>query len=379
MCQGYRLKVLLICITCAMLVVVCLMLRVNGLTGTGVTLSHGVSHPEPAQEQGVLQEGRGGASIVPPVKAGGRLVDVLANPPKPVDPSIAALMVMSKPLHDRISQQIDELKAESLLDSIANLTHQNVFFWPGPLAEAGTRWIPVPKECDQHTVDTILSCRRVLKVIDGLASMPKQEAGSIVSDQINRSITEYVGAFEAEWKGLLSKRRGRHQTGVHNVGFRIRVPTSSGGPRNLWGIRLQLLSLTMIAGDLELASARPSVLSVLKEARRQRECLYAESEAEPADRASILATSTLYNRQILATGILGTSTRMSDGPSKNRDNRWEERRLTMYDASDTPYDILTRNDGPIPADFSKGEIFVRFHGPLDDQGFDRLVKEVKEP
>jgi hypothetical protein len=379
----WRSKLMFLTIGLITLLAVWLVSRTTPAMNSRPTHSHRNEKPGASRKGPVLQAGNASTSTQPAVRVDDPLQGVLANPPKPADSGIAGLAIVSKPMHDRISRYVYVLKAESPRDSVANLSSQAMFQWPGAFRGNLTEAVPVPKECDRPTVERILSCRRFLKVIDEIAGIPRHEAACIIADQINTSLAKYVKAYDAEWNELLAKRRSNPQTQTRSfaAGFENSYsddPEPDGSP-NLFGLRLQLLSLTMVAGNLGLSSAKAAVLSVLEEACRQRACLYAESDALLVDRAVVLNTASLYNRQILATGILGTSGQSLSTVSSAKDNRWEKRRLTKYDAADTPYDMLTRSNGPIPPDFSKGEIFVRFHGPLDDQGFDRLVKEVKGP
>jgi hypothetical protein len=335
--------------------------------------------PPSQNEKAVLKAGKAGTSTQPGAREKDPLHGILASPPTPADPAIAGLAVASKPLHDRISGFVDELKAESLLDSVANLSRQKMFMWPGTFHPTVLLAIPVPQEYDRVDVETIMSCRRFLKVVEELSGISKQEAAGIVSNQINTSLAKYIEVYKAEWNALLANRRSKPQTRSAVIGFIMTYSDSPDGSPTLWGLRLQLLSLTLAAGNLELVSAKPAVLSVVNESYRQREVLYAEGDIGLGDRASVLRTSSLYNRQILATGILGTSGKNPGTRSIAKDNGWGERRLTKYDATDTPYDLGTRANGPIPPDFSRGEIFVKFRRPLNDEDFDRLVKEAKEP
>ena len=80
----------------------------------------------------------------------------------------------------------------------------------------------------------------------------------------------------------------------------------------------------------------------------------------------------LYNRQALATGILLISNNQSS--LVNEEEIWKYYNLTKFDADATPYDLLTRNGGPIEADYSKGTLIVKIHRMLGDDELEQICK-----
>ncbi len=83
----------------------------------------------------------------------------------------------------------------------------------------------------------------------------------------------------------------------------------------------------------------------------------------------MLKDAGLYQRQMLATGLLGTRRVLAEGVPT--EVKWESRTLVGYDASITEYDGIGGN-----LDKSKGEFTVHYAPPLDDADFDKMVQDV---
>ena len=142
------------------------------------------------------------------------------------------------------------------------------------------------------------------------------------------------------------------------------------------GLRYKILALVFTAGNLGLDETQPAVLNVAKIAIAQRKHWYYSREFSRIDRAGILLCAGIYNRQILATGLFGTSGQQEQGMKdmlETVDIECQERKLTHFDSSATPYDFYAAICR-IPVDYSGGEQIVKFPEPIDDKSFDAILK-----
>jgi hypothetical protein len=92
----------------------------------------------------------------------------------------------------------------------------------------------------------------------------------------------------------------------------------------------------------------------------------------------VLAFASLYNRQILATGVLGISIEAEKGDEilKNKGCKMASERLTKFDSPVAVYDLSRRQEGKATY-YSEGELNIKYLSPLDDSAFDNLINAVK--
>ncbi len=289
-----------------------------------------------------------------------------------LDEELRGLIPASIPLRMRLGEQVRQLKDESVEESLQMLSQVEMFYWPGHPMGVQFVVLPLDAKTEQITVERIMSNRRFLKVFQELSEMSKTAAGHLVSQEIERTLPAYKAMSEECWNYL----RGQDQSPRSNPPSFNQISNNADGSPTLYGLRHKLLSLVLIAGNLELADSTPAIEAIVKEAYRQRDLSYGAAAEFQSKAWMMIHDVALYNRTILATGIIGTSG-LADGQLAQGDGKpsdeFEARHLTHYDAAATPYDLLTRGDGLIPADFTKGEIFVKFHKGLDDTAFDKLV------
>ena len=286
----------------------------------------------------------------------------------------------SIPLRMRISKDINLLKNESIEQSVKMLSQVGMFYWPGAGNEgAGGIILPLRKTIGQFDIDGILSNRRFLKVYDELSGISGSKASSLIIEQISETIPLYRRMFSESWDKVTRIHQNEPPEARQTIGPSFQISDDPNGTPTLAGIRLQLLSLVIVAGNLQLEQTRPAVVSVVSEALAQKRQFYKSSSGHEGDRFIMLKTISLYNRQALATGILLTSNTQTITGLRtliDEENRWQTRKLTRYDAAATPYDLLTRHGGPIKVDYSKGVLTVRFHRPLDDDEFVQICRSV---
>jgi hypothetical protein len=273
-------------------------------------------------------------------------------------------------IQDRLTQEIALLKAESLEESLKMLSEIEMFRWPGYRADrSGAIVMPLKAEMGQFEIEEIMSNRRFLKVMDGLAALPKGEAAALVKREIQGTLPVYQKMFDAAVDRLM-KGRAAAPPGVRmGSGLAMQINNNPDHSPTLAGARLKLLALVLAAGNLDLAEASAAVREVVTCACGQRDQFYKPYEGlAEADRFFVLKDASLYNRQILVCGIMQ---RLGMKAAKDRDP-WEERRLTKFDARTTPYDGMAGGRGR--GDFAHGEIMVAFPRPISDEAFKEILK-----
>ncbi len=276
-----------------------------------------------------------------------------------MDKDAANLVEASLPMRMRIQRDIECLRKESVEQSLAMLSEVGMFYWPGVPSNGGMVRIPLSGDEERQTVQRVLSNRRVLKLIDELSQMPSEKAAALVARQIDSSLPAYKILYAKYRQSMMTVQEASR--GAPEAGVSIQVSNNEDHSPTLAGLRLQLLSLVLIAGNLELTSSAKQIDGVVEQALGERDELYDEKGINPALRFGALKDVSLYNRCILCTGLAGTDR------EKSADAQWDEYRLTKFDAAATKYDMLTRGGGPIPTDFSKGEVHVRVVKGADDK------------
>jgi hypothetical protein len=287
------------------------------------------------------------------------------------DPYLAAVQYYPG-IVARIRSHIETLKAESLRDSLDNLSDYTLFYWPVMPKRDGKvpATFPIRPGEGRHDINCILGNRRVLKLLQELAHLPSAEAGALVQEHLMAALSKYQSAFH-------------ELCGPDNIEIkRVAKPGESGEEGPTLYSRYEILSLALIAGHLELESTFPAVLELAQYAREQREYLRQcyLTDKIPEWRACVtLVDGSLYNRLVIPTALVGTSggERKATLIQKLRsyDVPFTTEKLTTYDAFLTPHDIIV-GPGRWPPDYSKGTIEVSFITGFTDDGFDRVIAEV---
>jgi hypothetical protein len=265
-------------------------------------------------------------------------------------------------------QDITKLKDESITESLAKLSDVNVFQAPTHEAFGAKAWIPLSAELDQDDLQAIMTSRPFRKVFEYLSSTNKAAAAQIVNRELSAGITEYLNMYEAEMLRTssyftLGKLAGRKD--FSGPVFAIRVPE---GEVVIRGARFRVLALVWTSGMLGLTGTKDQVERAARLAVKQRTDLYDDQTLHPFYKREMLREASLYNRQILSSGLLGVAGNrdLEASAIKAVGVEWQERRLTLY------------NDlsGAREPDYSLGSLTVRFTAPMDDAHFDLLLKEL---
>jgi len=272
----------------------------------------------------------------------------------------------------RVRARVAEVSTESLAESIANLVQ------PGPYSWSGSRCqilvFPLRPEEGQEAVETILSNEWFLRAYRELSAMRPQEAAAVLNEALPVCLESYRIALDA----YTAECADRAQPGVpigEQVGPGLRALRPRDGRPNPLGERQGLLALALIAGNLGLDGAREAVEQVVAEALAQRERFYRDDEFNESFRFGMLTDASLYNRQILAHALLGTSPDKAGSIQvlKTLGLQAQTRELLAYDAVRTAADAQLM---PGPVDYSKGVMTVEYLPPITDDEFDTIIAAV---
>ncbi len=252
-----------------------------------------------------------------------------------------------------------------------------MYYWPGPGSASGYFLEPGPldKSVGQEDLDRVMSSRRFLKVFGELLALPNEQAEVLLRRELESALAKYKSLFEA----YMTEHSDVFDPSVKpTVGPSFRISDHSDQSPTFLGARIKVLSLVLIAGNLKLEGLQPVTTAVLKQALQQRELFSSRDAVNERAGYGMLCRGSLYNRQILATGLIGTASDVNkeNAGIENLEIVWKSKKLTHYDAAATPYDLLTRVVGVFPVDYSKGELLVQYLGPLTDAEFDKISNEV---
>lgn len=326
----------------------------RGVPGAADAARH--RHPWPAAE-----------SIEEPVFGD----DFLAKVREDLDQGIAPATI---PLRMKIGRYVNRLRKESPEESLRLLSEVEMFYWPPPPRDSARVRFPLEQEAGAGEADRICMNRRFLKLFAELRAMPREQAAALVRRELAETLPLYQERFEATWKEVqraaeAMKRSGTRQT----AGPALQVSNNEDASPTPAGLRYKVLTLVLLAGNLQLDACMADIRKVAAVGLAQRDRFYGDDMSHKGDRFLTLLRMGLYNRQILAAGLQGAGDFDIRGAVES--GTWESRKLPSYDAAATPYDMLTRGAGPIPVDYTKGSFTVGFPKMMNDEQFDMLARE----
>lgn len=236
------------------------------------------------------------------------------------------------PMQMRVADFVLRLKQESSQESIANLSDARMFYSPGIPDRGGRGMIPTHDLDELQVLDRICSNRRFVKILQDLSKLSKREASDLVAAQIDISLPLYKSMYDKTYTDLVAARSDP-TTRPTTSGLTFQTANNPDGTPSLLGLRLQILGLLLVAGDLDLADAFPSIERAAAVALKQRSTIYETSAIARIDRLVLLREASLYNRSILATAAVG--------PRQRPNTERVLRKLNGFDATVTPYDKNT--------------------------------------
>lgn len=288
------------------------------------------------------------------------------------------------PTEEVIDKIIQILNKESVEESLSRLDEIKMYIWPGWVLTMGEREdlssilkTPLKTSVGQRDVVIIIANRRFLKLSHELALLPNEKAEDSVSREITSALSQYKILFDSYMqKHAETFQHNLNKFPSKSLGF---VHTTADGVPTLLAMRFKVLALTLLAGNLQLQQTQPAISKVLETAIAQRDMFYTKNAFYQRDAALMLCEGSLYNRQILATAVLGTyiTSDMAGQLLKDLGYKLKSDRLTRYNAVCTTHDLYPV-EKRVPVDYSKGELTVRYVGPMDDTAFDNIVRAVAE-
>lgn len=274
----------------------------------------------------------------------------------------------------RTRSHIEILEAESLLDSLRNLSDMS--FWSGPIATMRDDVVfpkfPIARDKGRGDIRCIMSNRRVLKLLKELADLPRAEAGALVQEHLMAALSKYKPAFDRVY-------------GPDNIGAppRIvrageRIEKMKEGPS--LDSRYEILSLALIAGHLELKSAFPAIVELAQYAREQREYLcqcYLTDEIPEWKAYIALVDGGLYNRLVICTALLRTRGGEREAASaekpRSRGILFTTQKFPAYDAF-----LVPRDPRRWPPEPMEPKIEMSYISVASDGYFDSILAAVKK-
>jgi hypothetical protein len=284
---------------------------------------------------------------------------------------------------DMSNRVIRILEKESVEESLSKLSEIHLFIWPG-LSQTlenehrGFMLMPLRESIGKDDILHIFGNRRFLKVINELSNLPKEQVAGLVNKEIDISLDEYKNLFDEFL--ICNSKIFEKDPNIRQENHEVLLfwHYQTGDKPTLLAVRYKILALVLIAGNLELKQCRPAVTKVLETAIEQRNTFYNKNLWNVTDAFPILLRAGLYNRQILATGILGTSIdkEKADEVLTNTGRKMNSEKLTHFDSPVAVYDLTRRQEGKA-TDYSKGELNIKYLAPLSDSAFDNLISVVK--
>jgi hypothetical protein len=280
---------------------------------------------------------------------------------------------------DKLEEQVARLKRESVAESVAKLSDVNMFYSPGPpIEEARTIALPLAEDVGQSDLEAIMSSRRFRKLFEEISKLDKAAASKMVCGALSAAITEYLPMYDAEMRRFAPHYKLEKLDGLNVIsGPTFEIVDVPEGKIVVKGARLKVLALVWTSGMLGLSSCKDQVEHVARLAVKQRTDLYDDPTLHPFFKQIMLSRASLYNRQVISSGLLGAAANgnLSELALKLAGGEWRERRLALYTAAVTEFDLPVRS-GILKPDYLQGSLKVKFVSPMNDAHFDILLKEM---
>jgi hypothetical protein len=291
-------------------------------------------------------------------------------------PETRKILKLDLPTEDRINMIIQILDKESVELSLSRLDEYRMYTWGGiwiyfQKSNYGEDEIPLKLGVCQKDPICIIANRRFLKLIEELPKLPKENAAHLVGREMSSALSEYTRLWDEqmEYSNYLKKKEYRDP----NKPTRFLILYREDGKPTLVAMRLKVLTLALIAGNLRLYETQPEVGKILEAALEQRNNFYENPIFNKIAVAPMLVEAGLYQRQILATAVLGTYV----DPAGQEEIlvqfrcKLKTEKLQPYNVPAIRYGRICKEYGP--SRFSEGNLIVKYLEPLDDFKFDGIV------
>ena len=185
------------------------------------------------------------------VLIGNALFMILLRKQSTVEPM---LPVYQKPYNElvdeRIEQQLEVLRPQSLVESLKKLDRMEYYLWPGTIIGASTtlslddggRY-----QSSSNQQEVILSKRVFRKCLQEISLLPKKEATQLIEKEIKETLPIYLDAYKDF---------------VKSGSISIILSEGEDGKPVLSGLRYKLFALLLISGTCELTSIHETVRQV---------------------------------------------------------------------------------------------------------------------
>ena len=273
----------------------------------------------------------------------------------------------------KVEKTVAELQGETPAESVSNLYYVTDYFNPGAMPN-----IISEENQNQVDLDAIMSNRRFRKVFSELGKMDKAAASQMVKTNLISALANYSNLYEKIMPQLdpLFKITKDH-TNSGPISFTVGVTKPEDeGAETITGERMKVFSLVWISGMLRLTDNRELIEQVTRLALKQRMELNFDPTWQPDFKATMSQCVSLYNRQILSSGLLGVTFK-DEGMESNvmtaAGIQWQQKKLVAYDAALTEFDKPAAVMAP---DRSTGTLTVSFVSPMHDTNFDLLLQAI---
>ena len=294
--------------------------------------------------------------------------------PKPENANPSALAASFPTLTKRIAAEVASLERETLPESVNKLDRINGYYATPPKFNG----VITDENVDQQTVNSIMSNRRFVKVFDGLRQLKKNAASKMIKPELASALTNYLSLY-ADWREHIESKIPPGKESIVRPSFAIIVPPEEEGKIVLMGARLKVLSLVWLSGMLSLSDAKEQIEQVAQVAIKQKTEFENENILSPEFWGMMVGRGSLYNRQILASGLIGTADlkeRQESHLMQAVGITWQGRKLTGYKAKWTEFDTPVQS-GFMAPDQSAGTVFTSHASSINDTTFDKLLQELR--
>jgi len=302
-----------------------------------------------------------------------------------VDPSSKwpeTLKVIESGLPDevRIDMIIRILEKEPIQLSLDRLDEYSMYTWGGAWL---IYWkdtytmddIPLKSGVCRKDIICVMSNRRFVRLIEELEKLSKAEAGKLVANEIVGTLSIYRRLWDEQMECTDQVKKVEYRDAIK--GTRALSAYKIHGQPTLLGVRLKMLGLLVIAGNLQMQEAHSAVMKVIDVAIEQRNELYYNPVYFKPAAAHMLVEASLYSRQILATAALGTSVEFptQDEIVKGVGGSFKSEKLQRYTESITRYGRRC-HEYEVMKNPPEGSLPVRYLEAIRDSQFDLIINAV---
>jgi hypothetical protein len=288
-------------------------------------------------------------------------------------PETRRIIQADLPLETTIKMVVQVLEKESIEVSLSRLDeYQMYMFWVNYDGTVfGDTQFPLNPMVGEDDVFHIVTNRRFIRLVDRLAAVPRNDASNMIARELTAAHRLYKRLWEEQMLSSEDLKKERYRT-PDKPSHGLEVLRQDGRP-TLVAVRLKVLALLMLAGNLQLDQLRPLITQIIDEALTQRD----EFQTNPIYRkgpvAFMLTKGGLYQRQVLATAALGTAAQLSQQEDICKTSGAELKRVNLIGhlRASARWPQYTQD---LPEDI---EVVIRRVGPISDSQFDSIIAKTR--